>query len=78
MIEEKRVERLEELAPRMREVAVLVSEGLSRKRIAEEMILSESTVRGYINKLVRVLGIDLDGGKASVKIARWVWEREHE
>ena len=73
-IEQRRVDRLEDLPPRMREVAMLISEGMSRREIARRMVISESTVRNHINAMVKMVGIR-HGGRAGLKIANWVWEQ---
>lgn len=71
-MEQRRVDRLEELPPRMQEVAMLISEGFDRREIAERMYISESTVRNYINSMVKMVGIR-HGGRAGLKISNWVW-----
>ena len=68
----RRVERLEELPRRLREVALLVGEGCSRREIAERLYISEATVRNHIHAIVERVGIE-HSGRAGVKIALWVW-----
>lgn len=41
------------LTPTEREVAVLVSEGLSNRAIAERMVLAEGTVKNHVSSLLR-------------------------
>lgn len=52
---------LEGLTPRLREVAVLVAEGLSNREIAEALVISPDTVRLHVNRIGKVLGVE--GGR---------------
>lgn len=49
---------MDELAPRLREVAELVAEGMSNKEIGQELFISEATVRQHVNRLGKILGIN--------------------
>lgn len=44
------------LTPRERQVALLVTRGLSNKDVAREMGLSEGTVKIYVHNIFRKLG----------------------
>lgn len=48
--------RLDELTPREREVAVLISQGLSNAEIAATMFLSESTIKVHTGRIMAKLG----------------------
>ncbi len=46
------------LTPRERSVLELVGEGLSNRRIAERLKLTEGTVKGYVSAMLDKLGLD--------------------
>ena len=46
------------LSPREHEVLHLVAHGLSNKRIAQEIIVAESTVRYHLTSIFNKLGVD--------------------
>jgi DNA-binding NarL/FixJ family response regulator len=46
------------LSPREQEVLELVGQGLSNKRIAQEIIVAESTVRYHLTSIFNKLGVD--------------------
>ncbi|MCL2621070.1 MAG: response regulator transcription factor [Defluviitaleaceae bacterium] len=48
---------LEDLTPRERDIARLVAQGLSNKEIAEQLFLSEGTVRNNIVTIMEKLGV---------------------
>ena len=45
------------LTPREKEVAILVKQGLTNRRIATELVLSEHTVRQHVKNILKKLGI---------------------
>jgi DNA-binding NarL/FixJ family response regulator len=47
----------EALTPREREIALLVARGLTNRRIAEELVLSEHTVATHVRKILKKLGL---------------------
>jgi DNA-binding SARP family transcriptional activator/DNA-binding CsgD family transcriptional regulator len=63
-------ERTERLTAREREVAVLVGEGLTNRRIAMELSISERTVENHIAKILKKLGYS-----SRARIASWVAQR---
>jgi DNA-binding NarL/FixJ family response regulator len=48
--------RLEILSPREREVSTLIARGMSNAEIAEELVLSEATVKTHVNRILGNLG----------------------
>jgi non-specific serine/threonine protein kinase len=63
-------ERAERLTHREREVALLVGQGLSNRRIAQELSISERTVENHIGKILKKLGFS-----SRARIAAWVAQR---
>jgi DNA-binding NarL/FixJ family response regulator len=45
------------LTDRERQVAALVAEGLTNPQIAERLLLSRATVKGYLSQVFRKLGV---------------------
>jgi predicted ATPase/DNA-binding SARP family transcriptional activator/DNA-binding CsgD family transcriptional regulator len=54
------------LSAREREVAAMVAQGLSNRRIAQELFLSERTIENHISKILRKLG-----RSSRTEIAAW-------
>ena len=50
------------LTPREREIASLLAEGLTSKEIAQRLNISPYTVKGYLNFLMRKLGVTTRSG----------------
>ncbi len=50
------------LTPREREIALLLTEGLTSKEIAQRLEISPYTVKGYLNFLMRKLGVTTRSG----------------
>jgi DNA-binding CsgD family transcriptional regulator len=50
-------DRLESLTSREREVAALVCQGMSNRRIAERLIISKRTVDAYLEHIGAKLGV---------------------
>jgi non-specific serine/threonine protein kinase len=63
-------ERAERLTHREREVALLVGRGLTNRRIAQELSISERTVENHIAKILKKLGFS-----SRARIAAWVAQR---
>ncbi len=61
----------EGLPPSLRAVAELVAAGLGDKEIAAELSVPLATVRTYVARCYRRLGL-----RSRVELARWVWRRE--
>ncbi len=59
--------RAERLTPREQEVALLVGRGLTNRRIAQELSISEHTVENHVHKILKKLGFS-----SRVRIAAWV------
>ncbi len=62
-------EPLDQLTPREREVLQLIGRGFSNKRIAEELQLSEKTVKTHVGHVLAKLGVD-DRTQAAVFAVR--------
>lgn len=58
------------LTPREQEIAALISEGLTSRAIAGRLVLSERTVDGHIQRILRKLGFT-----SRTQIAAWMVER---
>jgi DNA-binding NarL/FixJ family response regulator len=54
------------LTPREREVAALVTEGLSNAEIAQRLVLTEGTVANHLAHIMRRLG-----ARNRVRVAMW-------
>ncbi len=55
------------LTEREREVAVLITEGLSNREIADRLVISRRTAEGHVHRILRKLGFD-----SRAQIAAWV------
>ena len=64
-------ESTENLTRREEEVAVLVARGLSNRRIAEELTVSEHTVATHVRNILKKLGLD-----SRMRIAAWMRDRQ--
>jgi DNA-binding CsgD family transcriptional regulator len=62
-------EELARLTPREREVAVLITGGLTNAEIAERLVLVPGTVANYVERILRKLGL-----RARAQIAAWAVE----
>jgi non-specific serine/threonine protein kinase len=58
------------LTPREREVAALVAKGLTNRRIALELTVSQRTVEGHVEKIMTKLGFT-----SRTQIAAWAAQR---
>ena len=58
------------LTAREREVAAMVAQGLSNRQIAQELYLSEHTVKNHISKILRKLGL-----ASRAEVAAWATGR---
>jgi two-component system nitrate/nitrite response regulator NarL len=56
-------EATETLTPREREVALLVARGLTNRRIARELHISEHTVATHVRRILKKLGL---GSRAQI------------
>jgi predicted ATPase/DNA-binding SARP family transcriptional activator/DNA-binding CsgD family transcriptional regulator len=63
-------ERTERLTRREREVALLVTRGLTNRQIASELSVSRSTANNHVARILRKLGL-----RSRAQIAAWVTER---
>lgn len=52
------------LSPRQSEIAALASEGLTNREIADQLFLSEETIKTHMKGLLRKLGIARRAGIA--------------
>jgi len=57
----RRVDPLDELSPREREVMELMAEGRSNSGIAEALVITESAVEKHVTSIFDTLGIERDG-----------------
>jgi non-specific serine/threonine protein kinase len=58
------------LTRREEEVAAMVAQGMSNRQIAQELFLSEHTVKRHISKILRKLGL-----ASRAEVAAWTTER---
>jgi ATP/maltotriose-dependent transcriptional regulator MalT len=61
---------IDTLTAREREVAAMVAQGMSNRQIAQELFLSEHTVKRHISKILRKLGL-----ASRAEVAAWATER---
>ena len=64
-------ERAGTLTRREWEVALLVGRGLTNRRIAEELAISEHTAAAHVRKILKKLGLD-----SRMRIGVWVRDRQ--
>jgi predicted ATPase/DNA-binding SARP family transcriptional activator/DNA-binding CsgD family transcriptional regulator len=64
-------ERAGTLTRREREVALLLGRGLTNRRIAEELAISEHTAATHVRNILKKLGLD-----SRTRIAAWVMDRQ--
>jgi DNA-binding NarL/FixJ family response regulator len=57
----RRVDPLDELSPREREVLELMAQGRSNSGIAEQLVITESAVEKHVTSIFETLGIDRSG-----------------
>ena len=57
----RRVDPLDELSPREREVMELMAQGRSNRGIAEALVITESAVEKHVTSIFDTLGIERDG-----------------
>jgi predicted ATPase/DNA-binding CsgD family transcriptional regulator len=60
----------DELSPRQREVVQLITQGLSNKKIAEALFISERTADAHVEHILRKLGVH-----SRAQVAAWEMER---
>lgn len=60
---------LDRLPPRQREVVALIAEGRSNREIAEQLCISEGTVKNYVTKVLDALGV-ADRTKLAILLVR--------
>jgi DNA-binding NarL/FixJ family response regulator len=65
-------ERTQRLTTREQEVALLVGRGLTNRRIAQELSISERTAEYHIAKILKKLGFS-----SRARIAAWVAQSKH-
>jgi len=63
--------RAEHLTPREQEVALLVARGLTNRRIASELSISERTVENHVHKILKKLGFTSRAGIAAWAAQQW-------
>ncbi len=56
-LEPKKSDPLAELAPRQRDIALGVSKGLRNREIADQLAMTEGTVKTYLNAIYQKLGV---------------------
>jgi len=61
--------RLAGLSPRPREVVALIAEGRTNREIADELCISEGTVKNYVTKALEALGVT-DRTKLAILLVR--------
>jgi adenylate cyclase len=69
-VPETQPEQFAPLSPREHEVALLVSQGLTNRLIAERLVFTEATAAKHIENILNKLGFN-----SRAQIARWVVER---
>lgn len=57
------------LSPRQREVVALVADGKSNREIADELCISEGTVKNYVTKILEAMGVS-DRTKLAILLVR--------
>jgi len=62
-------EALASLSPRQREVVALIADGRSNREIADELCISEGTVKNYVTRILEVMGV-ADRTKLAVLLVR--------
>jgi DNA-binding NarL/FixJ family response regulator len=65
-----------QLAPREERLIGLIAQGLTNKQIAEEMALTEASVKEYCNRLYETMGLNGSWGNPRVRAARYWILRE--
>ena len=50
-------EEMAQLTPRGREVLILVAQGLSNADVAEQLVITEATVRAHLSRVIATLGV---------------------
>jgi DNA-binding NarL/FixJ family response regulator len=50
-------DRLAALSDRQREIVILLCRGLSNRLIADELVLSDRTIKNYLHTIYRTLGV---------------------
>jgi DNA-binding NarL/FixJ family response regulator len=60
-----------DLTPRESEVAALVAQELTNRRIAEELSISERTVATHVHKILKKLNL-----RSRVQVSAWAMEQE--
>jgi non-specific serine/threonine protein kinase len=59
------------LTTREREVAMLVAEGLGTRQIAEQLVITEGTVRVHVERILSKLGLH-----SRTQLAAWAVQRD--
>lgn len=57
------------LSPRQREVVALIAEGRTNREIADELFISEGTVKNYVTAVLEIMGVS-DRTKLAVLLVR--------